>query len=105
LTTTAPKDDPIVQLCATEQIDCFRGPENDVPCAHNCSLILRTAIALQPRACKILGVRALRAAFRISQDFSSSSHAPPSRQRSQLLGSAKSPASHLTHHPNVIELK
>jgi spore coat polysaccharide biosynthesis protein SpsF len=30
LTTTAPKDDPIVQLCATEQIDCFRGPENDV---------------------------------------------------------------------------
>jgi hypothetical protein len=64
--------------------------------AHNCSLILRIAIALQPRARKILGVRALRAAFRISQDPSSPSHASPARLRSQLPESAKIPALH--HH-------
>jgi hypothetical protein len=68
-------------------------------CALNCSLILRTATPLQPRARKILGVRALRAAFRIIQDSSSSSHALPSRLRLQLLGSTKIPALHLTYHP------
>jgi hypothetical protein len=47
-------------------------------------LILRTAIALQPRARKIPGVRALCAAFRSNQDPSSSPHASPSRLCSQL---------------------
>jgi hypothetical protein len=50
----------------------------------NCRLILRTAITLQARTRKIPGVRALCAAFRISQDLSSSSHASPSRLRHQL---------------------
>jgi hypothetical protein len=36
--------------------------------ALNCRLISRTAIAMQPRSREILGVRALRAAFRIKQD-------------------------------------
>lgn len=30
LTTTEPTDDVVVELCKKENIDCFRGPENDV---------------------------------------------------------------------------